>query len=70
MKRDFRSAVADEILLADGAIGTLLVSRGASPDQAKSPLNVSDPEAVREVHEDYVDSAPGSSRRTRGTRTA
>ena len=35
---------------------TLLVSRGASPDQAKSPLNVSDPEAVREVHEDYVDS--------------
>jgi methionine synthase I (cobalamin-dependent)/5,10-methylenetetrahydrofolate reductase len=55
MKRDFRSAVAEEVLLADGAIGTLLVSRGASPDQAKSPLNVSDPEAVREVHEDYVD---------------
>jgi homocysteine S-methyltransferase len=55
MKRDFRKAVAEEVLLADGAIGTLLVSRGASPDQAKSPLNVSDPEAVREVHEDYVD---------------
>ncbi|MDQ5857961.1 MAG: bifunctional homocysteine S-methyltransferase/methylenetetrahydrofolate reductase [Acidobacteriota bacterium] len=55
MKKDFRSAVAEEVLLADGAIGTLLVSRGASPDQAKSPLNVSDPEAVREVHEDYVD---------------
>jgi methionine synthase I (cobalamin-dependent)/5,10-methylenetetrahydrofolate reductase len=55
MKKDFRSAIAEEVLLADGAIGTLLVSRGASPDQAKSPLNVSDPEAVREVHEDYVD---------------
>ncbi len=55
MKKDFRKAVADEVLLADGAIGTLLVSRGASPGQAKSPLNVSDPEAVREVHEDYVD---------------
>ena len=36
-------------------MGTLLVSRGASPDQAKSPLNVSDPEAVRDVHEDYCD---------------
>jgi methionine synthase I (cobalamin-dependent)/5,10-methylenetetrahydrofolate reductase len=55
MKKDFRQALADELLLADGAMGTLLVSRGAAPEQAKSPLNVSDPEAVREVHEDYVD---------------
>ncbi|MFN2387297.1 MAG: bifunctional homocysteine S-methyltransferase/methylenetetrahydrofolate reductase [Thermoanaerobaculia bacterium] len=55
MKKTFRQALADELLLADGAMGTLLVSRGAAPDQAKSPLNVSDPEAVREVHEDYVD---------------
>jgi homocysteine S-methyltransferase len=53
--KDFRKAIAEELLLADGAMGTLLVSRGASADQAKSPLNVSDPEAVREVHEDYCD---------------
>lgn len=55
MKKDFRQALAEELLLADGAMGTLLVSRGAAPEQAKSALNVSDPEAVREVHEDYVD---------------
>jgi homocysteine S-methyltransferase len=55
MKKDFRKAIAEEVLLADGAMGTLLVSRGASPDQAKAPVNVSDPEAVREVHEDYCD---------------
>ena len=55
MKKHFRQALAEEVLLADGAIGTLLVSRGAAPEQAKSPLNVSDPDAVREVHEDYVD---------------
>jgi methionine synthase / methylenetetrahydrofolate reductase (NADH) len=55
MKRDFRKAIEEGVLLADGAMGTLLVSRGASPDQAKSPLNVSDPEAVRDVHEDYCD---------------
>ena len=54
MKKDFRKALAEEVLVADGAIGTLLVSRGASPDQAKSPLNLSDPESVREVHDDYV----------------
>jgi len=55
MTKDFRKAIEEAVLLADGAIGTLLVSRGASPDQAKSPLNVSDPEAVRDVHEDYCD---------------
>jgi methionine synthase I (cobalamin-dependent)/5,10-methylenetetrahydrofolate reductase len=55
MRKDFRQALEKEILLADGAIGTLLVSRGANPEQAKSPLNVTDPEAVREVHDDYRD---------------
>jgi homocysteine S-methyltransferase len=55
MKKDFRKAIAEEVLLADGAIGTLLTSRGASPDQARSPLNLSDPESVREVHEDYLE---------------
>src|SRR5207244_2466602 len=55
MLKDFRKALAQEILLADGAMGTLLVSRGASPDQAKSPLNLTDPESVREVHDDYRD---------------
>ena len=55
MKKDFRKTIAEEVLLADGAMGTLLTSRGASPDQARSPLNVSDPDAVREVHDDYLD---------------
>jgi homocysteine S-methyltransferase len=55
MKKDFRKAIAEEVLLADGAIGTLLTSRGALPGQARSPLNLSDPESVREVHDDYLD---------------
>ncbi len=55
MKKDFRKAISEEVLLADGAIGTLLTSRGATPEQARSPLNLSDPESVREVHEDYLD---------------
>ncbi|MEX0878209.1 MAG: bifunctional homocysteine S-methyltransferase/methylenetetrahydrofolate reductase [Thermoanaerobaculia bacterium] len=55
MKKDFRKTIAEEVLLADGAIGTLLTSRGASPDQARSPLNVSDPDSVREVHDDYLE---------------
>jgi homocysteine S-methyltransferase len=55
MKKDFRKAIAEEVLLADGAMGTLLTSRGATPQQARSPLNVSDPQSVSEVHEDYLD---------------
>src|SRR5712691_1425460 len=55
MLEDFRRALAREILLADGAMGTLLVSRGAEASQAKSPLNVTDPETVREIHDDYRD---------------
>ncbi|HEV2063643.1 MAG TPA: homocysteine S-methyltransferase family protein, partial [Thermoanaerobaculia bacterium] len=55
MRKDFRAALARDVILADGAMGTLLVSRGASPEQAKSPLNIADPEAVREVHDDYRD---------------
>ena len=55
MKKSFRDSIAREVLLADGAIGTLLVSRGAEPEQAKSPLNLTDPGSVREVHDDYRD---------------
>ena len=55
MKKDFRDTLAREVLLADGAIGTLLVSRGAAAEQAKSPLNLTDAPSVREVHDDYVE---------------
>ncbi len=54
MKRNFRDTLAREVLLADGAMGTLLVSRGAEPEQAKSPLNLTRiPAPSREAHEDY-----------------
>ncbi|HEY7575425.1 MAG TPA: homocysteine S-methyltransferase family protein, partial [Thermoanaerobaculia bacterium] len=55
MKKNFRETLAREVLLADGAMGTLLVSRGARPDQAKSPLNLTDPASVLEAHGDYRD---------------
>jgi len=38
----------------DGALGTLFVSRGAPSDGPRSPLTLSAPELVREVHDDYV----------------
>ena len=55
MTASFRKALAEEILLADGALGTLLVTRGAEPSTAKSSLNLAAPQTVSEVHEDYAD---------------
>ncbi len=51
---DIRERLRDSVLLADGAVGTLLVSRGAPPDGPRSPLCVSAPDLVRELHDDYV----------------
>jgi homocysteine S-methyltransferase len=55
MSGNFREALQNEILLADGAMGTLLVTRGAEPSAARSSLSLSAPEAVTEIHEDYAD---------------
>src|SRR5262245_1494067 len=41
-------------LLADGAIGTLLFSRGVGMDQCFDALNLSRPELVESVHRDYL----------------
>jgi homocysteine S-methyltransferase len=53
-RHDIRERLRESVLLADGAVGTLLVSRGAPPDGPRSPLCVSAPDLVKEAHEDYV----------------
>jgi len=55
MSEKFRRALSSEVLVADGAMGTLLVTRGAEPATAKASLNLSSPETVSEIHEDYAD---------------
>jgi len=54
MKRDIRERLKTEVLLGDGAMGTLLVSRGAPADGPRAPVCLSTPGLVREVHDDYV----------------
>src|SRR5512135_1264488 len=55
MKQDIRERLREEVLVADGAMGTLLVARGAAPDSPRSPLSVASPDLVREVYDDYVE---------------
>lgn len=53
---DLMERLEHETLLADGAMGTMLHSRGVSFDKCFDELNLSNPKAVAEVHRAYIDS--------------
>ena len=52
--RTFLEAVASGVLVVDGAMGTQLYERGILYSACFEDLNLSRPEAVAKVHEDYV----------------
>jgi methionine synthase I (cobalamin-dependent)/5,10-methylenetetrahydrofolate reductase len=54
MKSPFIAALEDRILLADGAMGTLLHARGAPQNACLDALVLDSPDLVRRVHEDYI----------------
>jgi homocysteine S-methyltransferase len=47
--------LSSETLLADGAMGTMLHSRGISFDKCFDELNLTNPEAVADVHRAYIE---------------
>jgi homocysteine S-methyltransferase len=54
MKNPFLAAIEQRILLADGAMGTLLQSRGAPRNACLDALVLDQPDLVRRAHEDYI----------------
>ena len=48
------AALRERIVVADGATGTLLYSRGVAFQHCFDALNLQDPEVVRQVHRDYL----------------
>src|SRR3989449_11748728 len=50
----FLARLDQGVLLADGAMGTLVYARGVSFDQCFDELNLSRPELVRQIHLDYI----------------
>jgi methionine synthase / methylenetetrahydrofolate reductase (NADH) len=50
----FSKALAERVLVCDGAMGTMLHAAGNSLDRALPELNLSNPELVSTVHESYV----------------
>jgi homocysteine S-methyltransferase len=51
----FRNALQDRVLLADGAMGTLIYQRGVFIDKCYDELNLSNPELIKSIHEEYVE---------------
>lgn len=54
MTHPFLEALKKAPLLADGAMGTLLYARGASPEASFEKLNLSDQKLVQQIHVDYI----------------
>src|SRR5918912_709932 len=52
---NFRELLAsDQITVFDGAMGTMLYSKGVYINRSYDELNLTAPDLVREVHEEYV----------------
>jgi methionine synthase I (cobalamin-dependent)/5,10-methylenetetrahydrofolate reductase len=48
--------LSTEVILADGAMGTMLHSRGVNFDKCFDELNLTNPAAVAEIHREYIES--------------
>src|SRR4051795_9452933 len=54
MPIDFLTRLRQGPILCDGAMGTMLYSRGVFINRCYDELNLSQPEMVREVHAEYL----------------
>jgi homocysteine S-methyltransferase len=54
MTHPFLQALKERPLLADGAMGSLLYTRGASPEASFEHLNLTRQDLVQQVHIDYI----------------
>jgi homocysteine S-methyltransferase len=51
---EFREQLAHRVLVADGAMGTMLYAKGVFINRCYDELNLSMPDTVREVHAEYL----------------
>src|SRR5580765_4570899 len=51
---EFREQLSRRVLVADGAMGTMLYSRGIFINRCFDELNLSSADLVRQIHQEYV----------------
>src|SRR2546421_3608798 len=52
--QDFLEALNDRVLVCDGAMGTMLYSKGIFINKSFDALNLTRPDLVADVHQEYV----------------
>jgi len=52
--KEFREQLAHRVMVADGAMGTMLYSRGVFINRCFDELNLSQPDTVRQIHTEYA----------------
>src|SRR5512140_3635448 len=52
--QEFREQLVKRVMVADGAMGTMLYSRGVFINRCFDELNLSAPDMVRRIHQEYV----------------
>src|SRR5438034_4067887 len=52
--KPFLDAIDDRVLVCDGAMGTMLYAKGVFINRCFNALNLTQPDTVSEVHQDYV----------------
>jgi methionine synthase / methylenetetrahydrofolate reductase (NADH) len=52
--KHFEEAIDERVLVCDGAMGTMLYAKGVFINKSFDALNVSQPDLVAEVHQEYV----------------
>ena len=52
--QEFRDQLAQRVIVADGAMGTMLYSRGVFINRCFDELNLVQPDLVRQIHREYV----------------
>ena len=53
-QKEFREQLQHRVMVADGAMGTVLYSKGVFINRCYDELNLSSPALVRETHQEYV----------------
>src|SRR6267142_2572266 len=54
MLKPFLDAIDERVLVCDGAMGTMLYAKGVFINKSFDALNVTQPDLVAEVHQEYV----------------
>src|SRR3954470_9154136 len=52
--QEFRDQLSSRVMVADGAMGTMLYSRGVFINRCFDELNLSSADMVRQIHQEYV----------------